>query len=228
MLLEPIYEQDFLPCSHGFRPGRSAHDALAALRTGIMEQGHRWVIDADVSKYFDTIDHRHLRGILDLRIKDGVVRRMIDKWLRAGVLEEESLRRSDSGTPQGGVVTPCTQKVTSASNARLWNGEIVLQSTCAVKRNNLMTNDSFNTITEGRAAQRRLYAARPGRRGERSRDTAVAALRAVPASVLSLRPVRARHAPAGRADRRADPDHHQDSGNSGGDPAGACQAMAFG
>ena len=84
MLLEPIYEQDFMPCSYGFRPGRSAHDALAALRTGVMEEGHRWVIDADVSKYFDTIDHRHLRDFLDLRIKDGVVRRMIDKWLRAG------------------------------------------------------------------------------------------------------------------------------------------------
>ena len=100
MLLEPIYEQDFMPCSYGFRPGRSAHDALAALRTGVMEEGHRWVIDADVSKYFDTIDHRLLRDFLDLRIKDGVVRRMIDKWLRAGVLEEDTLRRSDTGTPQ--------------------------------------------------------------------------------------------------------------------------------
>ena len=106
MLLEPIYEQDFMPCSYAFRPGRSAHDALAALRTGVMEQGHRWVIDADVSKYFDTIDHRHLRDFLDLRIKDGVVRRMIDKWLRAGVLEEDTLRRSDTGTPQGGVISP--------------------------------------------------------------------------------------------------------------------------
>ena len=81
MLLEPIYEADFLPSSYGFRPGRSAHDALGALRSGIMEQGQRWVIDADLAEYFDSIEHGHLRSFLDLRIKDGVVRRMIDKWL---------------------------------------------------------------------------------------------------------------------------------------------------
>ena len=111
MLLEPIYETDFLPCSFGFRPGRSAHDALHNLRSGIMEQGHRWVIDADLSKYFDSIDHQHLRTFLDLRIKDGVVRRMIDKWLKAGVLEENTLRRSETGTPQGGVISPLLSNV---------------------------------------------------------------------------------------------------------------------
>ena len=111
MLLEPIYEADFLPCSYGFRPGRSAHDALAALRSGITEQGHRWVIDADLSEYFDSIEHGHLRTILDLRIKDGVVRRMIDKWLKAGVLEENTLRRSDTGTPQGGVISPMLSNI---------------------------------------------------------------------------------------------------------------------
>ncbi len=62
MILEPIYEGDFLPCSYGFRPGRSAHDALYALRTGIMERGQRWVIDADVSNYFGSISHTHLRA----------------------------------------------------------------------------------------------------------------------------------------------------------------------
>jgi RNA-directed DNA polymerase len=106
MLVEPLYEQDFLPCSYGFRRGRSAHHALRALRTGIMEQGHRWVIDADISKYFDSIDHRHLRSFLDLRIRDGVIRRMIDKWLKAGVLEEGTLRKTEAGTPQGGVISP--------------------------------------------------------------------------------------------------------------------------
>jgi RNA-directed DNA polymerase len=88
LLLEPIYEADFLPCSYGFRPGRSAHDALQALRSGFMEQGLRWVVDVDISKYFDTIDHTHLRRFLDQRVTDGVVRRMIDKWLKAGVLEK--------------------------------------------------------------------------------------------------------------------------------------------
>ena len=76
-----------------------------------MEQGCRWVIDADIAKYFDSIDHGHLRSFLDLRIKDGVVRRMIDKWLKAGVLEGESLRRTETGTPQGGVISPLLSNV---------------------------------------------------------------------------------------------------------------------
>lgn len=106
MLLESIYEEDFLECSYGFRPGRGAHDALDAIYAGIMKGGQRWVIDADIRKYFDSIDHGKLRGFLDLRIKDGVIRRMIDKWLKAGVLEEGQLRRSREGTPQGGVISP--------------------------------------------------------------------------------------------------------------------------
>jgi RNA-directed DNA polymerase len=106
LLLEPIYETDFLPCSYGFRPGRSAHDALHGLRKGFMEMGLRWVVDVDISKYFDTIDHAQLRRFLDQRVTDGVVRRMIDKWLKAGVLEKGVLRRTTGGTPQGGVISP--------------------------------------------------------------------------------------------------------------------------
>jgi RNA-directed DNA polymerase len=106
MLLEAIHEQDFLPCSYGFRPGRSAHDALHDLRTALMTQGLRWVLDIDIKRYFDTIPHSHLRGFLDRRVTDGVVRRMIDKWLKAGVLESGSLTRATEGTPQGGVASP--------------------------------------------------------------------------------------------------------------------------
>ena len=98
MLLEPIYEQDFLACSYGFRPGRSAHDALHALRTAFMTQGLRWVLDIDM--------HSNLRCFLDQRISDGVVRRMIDKWLKAGVLEDGTTSRTTEGTPQGGVISP--------------------------------------------------------------------------------------------------------------------------
>ena len=111
MLLEPIYETDFLPCSYGFRPKRSAHDALNALRAGIIEQRQRWVIDADLKSYFDSISHTHLRSFLDLRIKDGVVRRMIDKWLKAGVLEEGTVHRPVAGTPQGGVISPILSNI---------------------------------------------------------------------------------------------------------------------
>ena len=111
MLLEPIYETDFLPCSYGFRRGRSAHDALDELRAGIIEQRQRWVIDADLKSYFDSISHTHLRSFLDLRIKDGVARRMIDKWLKAGVLEEGTVHRPVAGAPQGGVLSPCLSNI---------------------------------------------------------------------------------------------------------------------
>ena len=106
MLLEPIYEQDFLDCSFGFRPGRSAHQALQAVWKGIMERGGRWVLDVDVRKYFASISHAKLRELLARRVTDGVVRRMIDKWLKAGVLEEGQLHYPEAGTPEGGVITP--------------------------------------------------------------------------------------------------------------------------
>jgi len=111
MVLEAVYEQDFLPCSYGFRPGRSAHQALQELRTGFMSQGLRWVIDLDIEKYFDSISHSHLRDFLDRRVTDGVIRRMIDKWLKAGVLEDELLRHATEGSPQGGVVSPCLSNI---------------------------------------------------------------------------------------------------------------------
>ena len=111
MVLEPIYEQDFLPCSYGFRPGRSAHQALHDLRTGFMSCGLRWVIDLDIENYFGSISHSHLRAFLDRRVTDGVIRRMIDKWLKAGVLEDGLLRHATEGSPQGGVVSPCLSNI---------------------------------------------------------------------------------------------------------------------
>ena len=111
MVLELVYEQDFLPCSYGFRPGRSAHQALQELQTGFMRHGLRWVIDLDIEKYFDSISHSHLRSFLDRRVTDGVIRRMIDKWLSAGVLEDGLLRRATEGSPQGGVVSPCLSNI---------------------------------------------------------------------------------------------------------------------
>jgi len=111
MLLEPIYEQDFLDCSFGFRPGRSAHQALQAVRAGIMERGGRWVLDIDVRKYFSSISHAQLREFLASRVTDGVVRRLIDKWLKAGVLEGGQLYYPETGTPEGGVISPLLSNV---------------------------------------------------------------------------------------------------------------------
>jgi len=106
MALEPVYEQDFLDCSYGFRPGRSAHQALEALRDQLMKMGGGWVLEVDIRKYFDTVDHGHLRGMLGKRIRDGVLLRLIGKWLKAGVLEEGRVQYPEAGTPQGGVISP--------------------------------------------------------------------------------------------------------------------------
>jgi RNA-directed DNA polymerase len=111
MVLTAVYEQDFLDCSHGFRPGRSAHDAIDALWRGLMGMGGGWVLEVDIRRFFDSVDHRHLRAILDQRVRDGVIRRMIDKWLKAGVLEEGTLWYPDAGTPQGGVISPLLANV---------------------------------------------------------------------------------------------------------------------
>lgn len=106
MVLEPVYEADFLGCSYGFRPGRSAHQALAALWRGLMSTGGGWIIDLDISNFFDDVDWGHLRGFLDQRVRDGVIRRAIGKWLNAGVMESGAVHHPDRGTPQGGVVSP--------------------------------------------------------------------------------------------------------------------------
>ena len=106
MLLEAVYEQDFYDFSYGFRPGRSAHQALQALWTGTMRMGGGWVLDVDVQKFFDTLDHERLREILRRRVRDGVVLRLLGKWLNAGVLEGMELSYPDQGTPQGGVISP--------------------------------------------------------------------------------------------------------------------------
>ena len=111
MLMEPIYEETFWSSSYGFRPGRSAHDALDAVCEGTFRDRLCWVIDCDISQYFDTIRFDHLRDLLDLRIKDGVIRRMLDKWLKAGVLDKGVLTRSETGVPQGGVVSPLLSNV---------------------------------------------------------------------------------------------------------------------
>lgn len=106
MVMEAVCEQDFLDCSWGFRPGRSAHGALGTLREGLSKMHGGWVLDVDIKSFFDTIDHGQLRSFLDQRVRDGVLRRTIDKWLKAGVLEEGVVHYPDGGTPQGGVISP--------------------------------------------------------------------------------------------------------------------------
>ena len=111
-MLNAIYEADFLGFSYGFRPGRSQHDALDALAVGIQRRRVNWVLDADIRGFFDAIDHGWLLKFLEHRIADRRVVRLIQKWLRAGVIENGAWTRSAEGTPQGASVTAPTQKVT--------------------------------------------------------------------------------------------------------------------
>jgi RNA-directed DNA polymerase len=111
MALEPVYEQDFLDCSYGFRPGRSAHQALEALWQQTMAMGGGWIVEVDIRQFFDTLDRTHLRALLQQRVRDGVLLRLIGKWLNAGVLEEGILTFPDAGTPQGGVISPLLANV---------------------------------------------------------------------------------------------------------------------
>jgi RNA-directed DNA polymerase len=106
MVLEAVYETSFHDFSYGFRPGRSAHDALQVLQSTSVMMGGGWVLEVDIQKFFDTLDHGHLREILSQRVGDGVILRLIGKWLNAGVMEGLSLSYPEAGTPQGGVISP--------------------------------------------------------------------------------------------------------------------------
>jgi RNA-directed DNA polymerase len=125
MVLEAVYEQDFLNCSYGFRPGRSAHMALEALWKGTMDLNGGWVLELDIESFFDTVDHDHLRSFLDQRVRDGVIRRTIGKWLKAGVLEAGVMQRNAAGTPQGGVISPLLANIYLHHVLDVWFAEVV-------------------------------------------------------------------------------------------------------
>lgn len=111
MLLEPIYEREFYDFSYGFRPGRGCHDALGHIWNSIMGTRTGWIVEADIRNFFSALPHDKLREILRQRVRDGVITRLIDKWLKAGVLEAGEWQRSENGTPQGGVISPLLSNV---------------------------------------------------------------------------------------------------------------------
>lgn len=111
MVLEPVYEQEFKDCSYGFRPERGAHQALEDLWQSLMAMGGGWVIDLDIQSFFDTVRREHLQTFLDRRVRDGVIRRVIGKWLNAGVMEDGSLWYPEAGTQQGGVISPLLSNI---------------------------------------------------------------------------------------------------------------------
>jgi RNA-directed DNA polymerase len=106
MVLEAVYEQSFLDCSYGFRPGRSAHQALRVVQGQTVKMAGKWILEVDIRNFFGTLDHSHLRDIVRKRVRDGVLLRLIGKWLNAGVMENGAIEYPEAGTRQGGCVSP--------------------------------------------------------------------------------------------------------------------------
>jgi RNA-directed DNA polymerase len=122
-VLNAIYEQDFLGFSYGFRPGKSAHNALDAVAVGVQIKKVNWILDADISKFFDTIEHDWLVKFIEHRVADARVVRLIKKWLHAGVLEDGQVTRSEQGTVQGGSISPLLANIYLHYVLDLWGNQ---------------------------------------------------------------------------------------------------------
>lgn len=126
MVLEPIYELEFYPFSFGFRKGKSTHQALEYLWQEIMGKNIQWIIDLDIRKFFDTVKHDILGKLLCKRVRDGVIVRLIGKWLKAGVLKDGSIQYNDEGTPQGGIISPMMSNIYLHELLDKWYAKVVV------------------------------------------------------------------------------------------------------
>ena len=165
MVLEAVYEQDFLDCSYGFRPRRSARQALAVVQSQTVKMAGRWVLEVDIRKFYDSLDHSHLQQIVRKRVRDGVLLQLIGKWLNAGVLEDGAITFPDSGSPQGGVISPILANVYLHEVLDVWFAAQVLPR--LVGRAVLVRYaDDLVIIFESEQDARRVYDVLPKRLGK--------------------------------------------------------------
>jgi group II intron reverse transcriptase/maturase len=158
-VIEAVMEPLFLDSSYGFRPGRSAHQALWSIQRTLMHRPIRWVLEIDLESFFDTLDHGWLRRMVDVRIGDGVIQRLIGKWLNAGVLEEGKLTRAERGSPQGGVISPLLANIYLHYAVDLWFARVVRPELKGEAYQWRYADDillAFEHETEAREVQRQL------------------------------------------------------------------------
>ena len=187
-ILEEIYEEDFLACSYGYRPNVGALDAVRDLSAELRSGRYHFLVEADIRSFFDRIDHDKLIDLLRKRIDDEPFLRLIRKWLKAGILETDGrVIHPQTGSPQGGIVTPRTQKVTSCLIGRLRSIVRTLCLTCAARGNIHMTHGALHRFAEGRTSQRCPWLARARAQRRAGLCSAVRSLRTVPPSGVPLR-----------------------------------------
>src|SRR5512144_1886312 len=164
MVIGEVYEQEFYDFSYGFRPSRSAHQAVEAVQNAAWRMRGGWLVEVDIRKFFDTVDHVHLREILRQRIGDGVLLRLIGKWLNAGVVEGLVLSYPDEGTPQGGVISPLLANIYLHEVLDEW---FVRDIQPALERQATMVRyaDDFVVLFESKRDAERFLAVLPKRFG---------------------------------------------------------------
>jgi RNA-directed DNA polymerase len=156
-ILSAIFEQDFYPCSYGYRPNRSGHDAIKSLRKMLETKSYRYVVEADIKGYFDNLDHNWLIRMLEQRIDDKAFIRLIKKWLKAGVLETEGkVVHPLTGSPQGGLCSPVLANIYMHYVLVIWFEKVVKQH-CGGKAEIFVYADDFICIFENKSDAERFY-----------------------------------------------------------------------
>ena len=185
-VLQRRWNPTFSDHSYGFRPGRSAHQAVTQAQLYLAD-GYGWVIDLDLEKFFDRVNHDKLMGQVAKRVEDKRLLKLIRAFLNAGVMENGLVSPSVEGTPQGGPLTPRTQKVISSLKEQLWGGEKGTHCLIfVVNSNTVMSDDPFDQDAEGSPAERRSWPIAASNRASRSSASVVARVRLVRAPSISL------------------------------------------